>query len=222
MIQSARNEPGNPSGAFAEDPLSLFSAALTKSKTIWMALTYPFAGFGQGVSIHYSCDIRRSAANRIRIGDFVYIAPETWLNIPEPAIGAPPAIILENGCKIGRRNTISARNLIRVEEDVLFAPAVLLMDHTHKYSNVNLPIHAQGVTEGGTIVIERNCWIGYGAAILSGRGEVRIGRNSVIGAHSVVLESLPPYSIAVGSPARIVKQYDPTTSEWQRVEKHQS
>src|SRR6202035_6095598 len=55
----------------AEDPLSLFSALLTKARTIWMQRTYPFAGFGRDVSIHYSCDIRRSAASRIRIGSSV-------------------------------------------------------------------------------------------------------------------------------------------------------
>lgn len=88
------------------------------------------------------------------------------------------------------------------------------MDHAHQFSDINLPIHAQGLTEGGTIVIEKNCWIGYGATVLCGKGELRIGRNTVIGAHSIVRESVPPYSVVVGSPARVVRQFDPAKGEW--------
>ena len=82
----------------------------------------PFRDLGRAVSIHYSCDIRRSAANRIRIGDFVYIAQQTWLNIPEPTVDVPPAIVLENGCKIGRRCMISAKNSVWLESDVMLGP----------------------------------------------------------------------------------------------------
>lgn len=85
----------------SEDPLLLVTDLLTKAKTAWMRVTYPFAGFGRRVSIHYSCEIRRPVSSRIRIGDRVYIAPGTWLNVPECAADAPPAIILESGCRIG-------------------------------------------------------------------------------------------------------------------------
>jgi acetyltransferase-like isoleucine patch superfamily enzyme len=201
---------------FAEDPLSLFSAVLTKLRTIWMGLTYPFAEFGRKVSIHYSCDIRRSASNRIRIGDSVYVAEGTWLNIPVPAIGAPPSIIIGNGCKIGRRCMISAKNLVHLASDVMLGPSVLITDHSHEFSNPEAPIHAQGLTDGGTVFIEQNCWLGHGAAIVCTSGDLVIGRNSVIGTNSVVTQSVPPFSIVVGSPAKVVRRYDPGSKEWIR------
>ena len=204
----------SPAKATAEDPLSLFAAVLTKAKTLWMAATYPFAGFGRRVSIHYSCDIRRSGASRIAIGNSVYVAPGTWLNIPEPANGRAPTIILKNGCKIGRRCMISARNCVLLEEDVMLGPSVLITDHSHEFSNLDLPIHAQGLTAGGTVRIEPNCWLGYGAAIICTSGELVVGRNSVVGANAVVTRSVPPFSVVAGNPASVIRRYDPKTERW--------
>jgi acetyltransferase-like isoleucine patch superfamily enzyme len=205
-----------PSGhaTIADDPLSLFSAALTKARTTWMRLTYPFVGFGRGVSIHYSCDIRRSAANRIQIGDSVYVAKGVWLNIPEPAIEAPIAIILGSGSKIGRRCMISAKNLVHLEENVMLGPSVLITDHSHEFTNPDIPIHAQGLTAGGGVLIEQNCWLGHGSAVICTSGNLLVGRNSVIGANTVVTRSVPPYSIVAGNPAKVIRRYDREAGEW--------
>lgn len=206
-FESGRRWPG-------EDPLGLFSRFFTKAKTIWMQLTYPFVGFGKGVSIHYSCDVPRPASSRMQIGDNVFIARGTWLTLPYRAEGGTPAIILANGCKIGRRCTLSARNLIQLEEDVLLGPSVLIMDHNHQYFDTDRPIHTQGITAGGKIIIERNCWLGYGAAILCDRGELRLGRNSVVGAGAVVTRSFPPFSVVGGNPAKLLKTFDRQSGRW--------
>lgn len=58
-------------------------------------------------------------------------------------------------------------------------------------------------TSKGPITIEDDVWIGSNVVILSG---VKIGRGSVIGAGAVVVNDVPPYSVAVGNPARIVKK----------------
>jgi acetyltransferase-like isoleucine patch superfamily enzyme len=97
---------------------------------------------------------------------------------------------------------------------VLFAPAVFVTDHNHQYLDPNEPIMTQGVTAGGTVIIEENSWLGYGSMVLAGSGEVVLGRNSVVGAYSVVTKSCPPFSVLVGNPARIVKQFDPESSKW--------
>jgi acetyltransferase-like isoleucine patch superfamily enzyme len=198
----------------AEDPLSLIGRTRTWLHSQWLSSTYPFAGYGKKVSIHYSCDVLRSIAPHVKVGDNVYLAPDVWLNVAPGSEEPNPKIVLGNGCAIGRRSSISARNFIELEENVLFAPGVFVMDHNHEFAEVRRPILAQGVTAGGKITIEKNCWLGYSAVVLCGKGELRIGQNSVIGAHSVVTQSVPPFSVVVGSPARIVKSYDPDKQLW--------
>jgi acetyltransferase-like isoleucine patch superfamily enzyme len=109
---------------------------------------------------------------------------------------------------------ISSRNKVVLEQEVLFAPNVLIMDHNHEFSNPDLPILAQGVTEGGRVVIERNCWLGYGAVIVCTHGELTIGRNSVIGANAVVTRSVPPFSVVGGNPAKLLRTYDQRARAW--------
>lgn len=96
----------------------------------------------------------------------------------------------------------------------MLGPSVLITDHSHGFSDVTVPIHAQGLTAGGTVRIERNCWLGHGAAVVCTSGDLVVGRNSVVGANSVVTRSVPAFSIVAGNPAKIVKQYDPTADEW--------
>jgi hypothetical protein len=69
----------------AEDPLMFVADALTKAKTVWMWLTSPFAGFGRDVSIHYTCEIRTSAAS-------VYLASASRLSVPEICTDASPRL----------------------------------------------------------------------------------------------------------------------------------
>lgn len=201
-----------------DDPLSFVPRIATKLRTVWLRRSYPFAGFGRRVSIHYSCDIGRVESRYISVGDGVYLGPNVWLNIVLGSADKAPKIIVGKGSKLGRRSTISARNEIVLGDDVLLAPSVLIMDHNHEYSNPKCPIHAQGVTKGGTITIGSNCWLGYNSVIVCGHGQLSLGHNSVVGANAVVTKSFPPFSVVAGNPAVLIKTYDPAIGRWTKVQ----
>jgi acetyltransferase-like isoleucine patch superfamily enzyme len=143
----------------------------------------------------------------------VLIRKDAWLNI-DPTLDNELKIIIDDNCVIGRRSSISAKNSIHIERDVILSSSVLIHDHAHAYEDINLPIRTQGVTPGGRIRIEQGCWIGNGSSIICNSGELLIGRNSVIGADAVITKSIPPYSVVVGNPGRVVKHFDLTKEIW--------
>ena len=187
-----------------EGTLASFLGFRSKFHSIWLRRTYPFAEFGDGIRVHQSCDIRRTSAPAIRLGNNVYLGPGVWIDVDADSPDREPKVILGNGCSIGRRSTISARNQVILGEDVLLAPSVLVTDH--EFSKVE--------TSGGRIFIGRNCWLGIGAVVACSSGDLSLGRNSVVAANAVVTQSFPPFSVLAGNPARVVKTYDQQSETW--------
>jgi acetyltransferase-like isoleucine patch superfamily enzyme len=87
----------------------------------------------------------------------------------------------------------------------------MIGDHSHHYEDIDIPIKLQQATEGSSVRIERDSWIGANVFVLPG---VTIGRHSVVGANSVVNRDIPSYSVAVGAPARVMKRYDFDLKKW--------
>jgi acetyltransferase-like isoleucine patch superfamily enzyme len=114
----------------------------------------------------------------------------------------------ENGViEIGRATYIGSYSClagpnIKIGQDCLIASHVSIYANNRKFADSTRVIGEQGVTCSG-VVIEDDCWLGTGVRVLDG---VTIGQGSVIGAGSVVTRSIPPYSVAIGVPARVVSQ----------------
>lgn len=98
----------------------------------------------------------------------------------------------------------------------MFAGYVHVTDHSHGYEDITKSIKEQPLISKGPVIIEDNCWLGFNSEVLSG---VHIGKNSVVAAHAVVTKDVPPYSIVAGNPAKIVKQYNFETHEWEKYKK---
>jgi UDP-3-O-[3-hydroxymyristoyl] glucosamine N-acyltransferase len=193
----------------------MIGRALSKARAAWLRASGALPGLKAGASVHYSVEITRESRRQIVIEAGAIIARHAWLNALGPT--DEPVLLIRRGAAIGRNNVISAKNRIEIGADVVTAPQVLIMDHGHAFEDINVPILRQGVNAGGRIVIEPGCWIGFGAVVVSNHGELRIGRNSVVGANAVVTSDVPAYSVVVGSPARVVRQYSPETDRWERT-----
>jgi acetyltransferase-like isoleucine patch superfamily enzyme len=197
-----------------EDPLGIFPKALTKLYSAWVSRTYPFARMGRDVSFHFTCKLSRQRSTRISLGDSVKVSELAWLNVATDDPAGEPTIVIDDNCIIATGSIISAKNQIHLEPFVNIAQQVLIMDHNHAYENIEIPIIEQGITEGGRIRIGEGSWIGRGAAILCSRGELTIGRHCVVSANSVVMRSIPDYSVVFGTPATVIRQYDPEKRAW--------
>lgn len=124
---------------------------------------------------------------------------------PEHRHLPPDMLTIGDRCLIGRGSSIVAHRSIVIDDDVWTGQQVHLTDMNHGYVDVSLPLSKQG-SPPEPIHIRAGAWLGHGVVVLPG---VTIGRNCAVGAGSVVTHDLPDYSVAVGIPARVVKQYDP-------------
>ena len=120
------------------------------------------------------------ACSRISIGKSVVIRPNTMLFADDRPNGAE----------------------ITIEDFALIGSGVHFYVSNHRYSDTSIPIYNQGHFPSKSIVVKTGSWIGANAIILPG---VTIGKNSVVGAGSVVTKDVPDYTIAVGNPAHVIK-----------------
>src|ERR1022692_1749232 len=83
-----------------------FSRVLTNLNTLWVAATYPFAGKGRKLSLHYTSEISRCFAPHIRLGNYVEIGRQTWF-FTWPTQGTQGndevKITIEDNCRIAAR-----------------------------------------------------------------------------------------------------------------------
>lgn len=125
-------------------------------------------------------------------------------------------LIFGNNIQINDFVHISALHKVEIGDGCLFASHVYISDNSHGYyggGNASSPEIAPDHRPYyiAPVKIGKNCWLGEGVIVLPG---VTIGDGCVIGAHSVVNKDIPSASIAVGSPARVVKKYSFELKKW--------
>jgi len=143
--------------------------------------------------------------NKFDLGDHSTIEDFSAINN-----GVGPVIIGDR-TKIGLSNTIIGP--VTIGNDIRLAQNITLSGLNHNYEDVNLPIHEQGVSTS-PIVIEDETWIGANVVVVAG---VTIGKHSIVAAGSIVTKNIPPYSVAVGNPAKVLKKYNHETQIWEKI-----
>jgi acetyltransferase-like isoleucine patch superfamily enzyme len=133
----------------------------------------------------------------VTIGSRVQLESDVWLKVVED--GARVAI--GDFTFLGRGVEIDASLEVQIGQHVLLAPGVFITDHDHGIAP-GTPVALQGCSSQ-PVVIEDEVWLGVRVVVLPG---VRIGRGTVVGAGAVVTKDLPPDSIAVGVPARVIRR----------------
>lgn len=150
----------------------------------------------------------------IRIGNNFTAGRRLRLEVTEHRRDWPYKVEIGDNVVLNDDVHIGCANHVTIGNNVLIASKVFITDHNHgyyddahldKHESPDVPPLFRSLTEDGTVEIGDNAWIGEFVSILPG---ARIGRGSIIGCNSVVKGTITEYSIAVGTPAKVVKRYD--------------
>ena len=116
---------------------------------------------------------------------------------------------------------ITAMESVKIGNNVLLASKIYISDCSHgSYSGDENDSHPDSIPHdrplySKQVVIEDNVWLGEFVSVMPG---VTIGKGTIIGANSVVSKSLPPYVIAVGTPAKPIKKFNFENNKWEKYE----
>ena len=131
-----------------------------------------------------------------------------------------PKLIIGDRVSLGEYVHIGCNNRVVIGDDVLMGSKIYITDHNHgiyrgdNADSPNIPPSDRQLTEGESVEIGARCWIGEFVTILPG---VTIGEGCIIGSHSTVTHDIPANSIAVGSPAKVVKKWNKHLGKWIRL-----
>jgi acetyltransferase-like isoleucine patch superfamily enzyme len=163
-----------------------------------------FGAFGEGSVICYPPNTIMNE-RYIHIGAGTLIGPGVALSagmLPGQECVSDPVVSIGDRCLIGRGSGIVGHLSIELGDDVWTGHYVYITDQNHGYDDLETPISRQFQPER-PVRIGSGSWLGHGTVVLPG---VTIGRNVVVGANSVVTDDLPDGCVAVGAPARVVRQ----------------
>lgn len=179
-----------------------------------VSLVYTKVFFRQARIIRLPFDIRNKRF--IQIGKGFTTGFGCRLEAYPQTTPSAPILVFGKDVEINDYVHIAAGERIVIGDHVLIASKVFISDLNHgnyKDENSDSPLSTPNSRKLSTspVTIKDNVWIGEGVCIMPG---VTIGYGSIIGASSVVTKDIPDYSIAVGSPAKVVKEYDFITKQW--------
>ena len=166
-----------------------------------------FKKFGMGGYIGKPLYV--SGARRIAVGARTRIFPGMRIE----AIGKGSIEIGDNTVIEQNAHIIAMDDHLRIGNDVTIGPNVFITNVNHAYQDITKSVMEQGHIIQSTAIGD-GCFIGYGAAIQAG---TVLGSHCVVGSNSVVKGEFPDNCVLVGSPARVIKRYNPASGIWEKV-----
>jgi len=91
---------------------------------------------------------------------------------------------------------------IAIGANCMIAPRCAFTPYQHSFADIHRPMREQPLISQGDIIIEDDVWLGLHVCVMDG---VTIGRGAIVGAGAVVTKDIPPYAVAVGIPARVIR-----------------
>ena len=134
---------------------------------------------------------------RLEIGADTLLEPQVWLTAPGTA-----RIRIGSGTFLNIAVMVASLELVEIGDHCMFANGCFITDANHRFDEPDRPVPWQGFSSRGPTRIGDNVWCGAGVVVTSG---VTVGERCVIGANSVVTSNLPPFSVAAGAPARVLR-----------------
>lgn len=134
---------------------------------------------------------------RLEIGPHVLFEPDVWITMPAPA-----RVTIGAGTFFNIGVMVAALELVEIGAHCMFANGCVVTDANHRFDDPARPVPWQGFTGKGPTRVGDNVWCGAHVVVTSG---VTIGERCVIGANSVVTSDIPPFSVAAGAPARVIR-----------------
>jgi acetyltransferase-like isoleucine patch superfamily enzyme len=134
---------------------------------------------------------------RLEVGAQTLLEPHVWITAPGAA-----RVRIGSGTFLNIAVMVAARELVEIGDHCMFANGCFITDANHRFDDPDTPVPWQGFTSKGPTRIGDNVWCGANVVITSG---VTVGERCVIGANSVVTDDLPPFSIAAGVPAKLLR-----------------
>lgn len=172
------------------------------------------AKFGTGASIERPYCVLNPGA--IEIGDDVNIWPHARIEAIRSEKHADVIRLkIGQGTAIQPHVHIGAAHQVILGKHVLIASNVYITDHDHDWLDPMDPASTNSRLLTGPVHIGDYTWLGENVMVLKG---VTIGERSVVGAGSIVTRDIPPMSIAVGSPAKVIRRYDTDLKKWMPVQ----
>ncbi|MDX9763273.1 MAG: acyltransferase, partial [Desulfomonilia bacterium] len=116
-----------------------------------------------------------------------------------------------NHVSINSGTFINAHNYVEIGNGCLIGKNILISDTKHNFQDPTKWVKSNEITLEGAVIIGEGCHLGFNTLIFPG---VTIGKHVQISMNSVVTHDLPPYCVAGGSPARVLRAYDFEQEKW--------